>query len=267
MPEWAKVLIGSLALIIGASAPSGIIFVLNPSLFVPPQLSPSTPPVGEVPSGVTKPQSNERYEKQNDHESFWEAALRDPVALGTLALAVATTGLAFVTWEAAKDTRRALILAQRPRLRVRNVVVHTPRHTFYVGTIFHPNELVVGQLYIVNVGGTEARLVEAHCEVYWTTPGVDTLPMERPYEGRDVPAIRVILQPGQSAPLPFGSDRLIGGRESNQILDGQLMIYVLGLVAYSDQLGIIRRTAFCRKYDHRRGRFFAVDDPDYEHEE
>jgi hypothetical protein len=41
----------------------------------------------------------------------------------------------------------------------------------------------------------------------------------------------------------------------------------MGWIEYSDGLGFIRRIAFCRKYDHDQGRFFAIDDPDYEHAE
>ena len=36
---------------------------------------------------------------------------------------------------------------------------------------------------------------------------------------------------------------------------------------YADDLKIVRRTAFCREYRPAERRFFAVDDPDYEHEE
>ena len=44
-------------------------------------------------------------------------------------------------------------------------------------------------------------------------------------------------------------------------------IYVLGWVAYRDDLGLVRRTAFCRKHDHAEGCFIAVKNQDYEHAE
>ena len=266
MPEWIKVLAGSLALMIGASAPSLIVLGLKPSAFISPLLSSSAPPVGEAPSRMTKPEANQVRQKQNDHESFWQPAV-DPLAVSTLVLALATIALAYVSWRAAKDTRRALILAQRPRIRVRNVFIGIPR--IFDGRLFHPGQLIRGQFYIVNIGGTEAKLFEAHCEVYWESAGVHTLPMERPYEGKNpnVPVLSIILQPGQSTPMPFESDRQVDERESDQILEGRLLIYVLGFVAYIHQLGIRRRTAFCRTYDYTRRRFFAVCDPDYEHEE
>lgn len=264
VPEWGKVLAGTLALLIGASAPSLIIFALDPSAFIPAPLSRSAPPVGEAPRYVTKPETSQERQKGYNYETFWN----DPVAAATLFLAIATAVLAYASWRAARDTRRALFLAQRPRIRIRNVVIHPARRR-HGANPFDPGEFVSGQLYCVNVGGTEAHLFEAHCEVYWTNPGVATLPMERPYEGKNpnIPILNIDLPPGISTPLNFASDRLLGGNESDQINSGSLFIYVLGFVAYTDELGIMRRTAFCRKYNYGRGRFFATKDPDYEHEE
>ena len=217
-------------------------------------------------SNILSPQNTEPTNNaQNDGRSFL-----DPVAIATLAVAMVTGFLAFATYRAAVDTRRALYLAQRPKLRIRNVVVRPVARFGYDPTLFLPEAFVSGQFYIVNVGGTAAQLIEAHSEVYWTTPGVHSLPMERPYEGSNpnAPNLTMRLQPGESTPLTFSSDKLLGERESDQITqDGALSIYVLGFVAYKDALGIARRTAFCRKYDYARRRFFAVDDPDYEHEE
>jgi hypothetical protein len=155
----------------------------------------------------------------------------------------------------------------RPRIRVRNIVVHPPRVLGHHPLIFHPNQLVSGQLYAVNIGGSRARLIEVHCQVFWPNAGEHTLPMERPYEGQEPAPYRVPLESGESTPITFGSDRLIGARESDEILSGMRDIYVLGNIAYADNRGVIRRTAFCRKYDRARRRFVAVDDPDYEHEE
>lgn len=268
-PEWAKVLVGSLALLIGASAPSLVMFVLNPSLFVPTFLASSATPIRETPRVANNHKVAENNHDHKKAEPFFERAIDDPVADATMLLAIATVWLAFVGWQAAKDTRRALLLAQRPRIRIRNVIVKPPRIPSYTPMIFFPRQLIDGQLYIVNVGGTEATLIEAHCEVYWENVGVHTLPMERPYEGENpsIPSLRISLQPGQSIPLPFGSTKQIDERELDQILAGHLLIYVLGFVAYIDKLGMERRTAFCRQYDHLRRRFFAVEDPDYEHEE
>jgi hypothetical protein len=44
-------------------------------------------------------------------------------------------------------------------------------------------------------------------------------------------------------------------------------IYVMRWIEYRDEIGTPRRAAFCRCYNADTGRFFAVDDPDYEHAE
>jgi hypothetical protein len=41
-------------------------------------------------------------------------------------------------------------------------------------------------------------------------------------------------------------------------------IHFFGYMQYRDNIGIVRRTAFCRRYDIRTRRFSVVDDPDYE---
>lgn len=51
------------------------------------------------------------------------------------------------------------------------------------------------------------------------------------------------------------------------LIDQTANVYVIGRVGYIDELGGMRSTAFCRKWDDDKGRFFAVDDPDYEHAE
>lgn len=207
------------------------------------------------------------------------------VAVFTVVLAVSTAGLwtatlivgarqredmqrlASATRRSANATRDMAAAMARPKIRIRNVVVRAPRELGNAGYAFFPNQFVSGQLYIVNIGATRARVFEIHCRVFWPGAGVMTLPMERPYEGEEPMQFRVELIPGQSEPISFSSYSMLGEQESDQVLRGARNIYVLGNVAYQDDSGVIRRTAFCRKYDHARGRFFAVDDPDYEHEE
>ena len=82
----------------------------------------------------------------------------------------------------------------------------------------------------------------------------------------------VKLEAGQSMPVPFGS-RLTMGPEGDDIrmFAGGWRLYVMGWIAYTDDLNNHRRTAFCRGYrqipNSPEGRFFPVNDPDYEHEE
>ena len=157
-------------------------------------------------------------------------------------------------------SRMQFIADKRPKIRVRNIVVRTNG-----GRPFFPREFVSGQCYMANVGGTDAKITETLCEVFWTN---GPLPMERPYEGRDGLKSTAVLAAGQSSPLSFQSDEPIDVFTASGIMTGVgAWIYVLGWVEYEDIQGVRRRTAFCRRYDHARGRFVEINDPDYEHEE
>jgi hypothetical protein len=168
--------------------------------------------------------------------------------------------------------QRMLILTQRPKLRVRNVVVRYPvpihRQPF---RLFEPGQPVSGQFYVVNIGGTVARLVEGDCRVYWTEQG---LPMDRPYEGQGVETVvpSYKLEAGQSSPITFQSRNIMGPEGDDiRVFAGNWRLYVMGWIEYTDDLDNHRRTAFCREYRQipggSGGRFFPIDDPDYEHEE
>ena len=195
------------------------------------------------------------------------------IAIFTIVLALVTNKQARLTKEAINLTRAEIVSNYRPRLRIRNVVV-TPANLSMVPRmgIFQPNHPVRGQLYVVNVGGGAATITESQCMVFWTTSG---LPMRRPYEGEDgnnqIP--RMKLEAGQSTIGLFLSDDLLGNGAStigNNIPNG-LTLFVMGWVEYADEKGIKRRTSFCREFQKRggfaQGRFYAVEDQDYEHEE
>ena len=47
----------------------------------------------------------------------------------------------------------------------------------------------------------------------------------------------------------------------------KIHFYVTGWITYADELGLMRRTNFCRGYDHPLDRFFPVADTDYENED
>ena len=96
------------------------------------------------------------------------------------------------------------------------------------------------------------------------------LPMKRPYEGEDgnnpfqgkIPA-------GQSRTAIFRKTTPFATpEETDRGMAGDHPLYVMGWISYIDALGTIRRTAFCRKWNHGKRRFVREDDdPDYEHEE
>jgi hypothetical protein len=192
-------------------------------------------------------------------------------------LVIATVVLGLATFWQGRILGKSIILSQRPRLRVRNFVVRQGSDP----GIFWPGSLVGGQFYVVNAGGSPATIRESHCAVFWTQR---QLPMERPYEGQDGnnpfgPGLR--LQPGQSWPGTFLSDQVMGTQGGLiRNFDPSWSIYLLGWIEYVDDLRIVRRTAFCRRYEPPHGyiprgvdapvphgRFNVVSDLDYDHEE
>jgi hypothetical protein len=181
-------------------------------------------------------------------------------AIATIFIAVFTVILAIVTSRQARLAQAAIKLAtdefnatHRPKLHVRNIVIKPS---------FSKGKLLTGQFYISNVGSSPATITESHCE---SLCNVNGLPMERPYEGLDGnnPIGKKTLLPGQSWPALFQSETpFLGFPEAHRL-------FVMGWVEYVDNGGTRRRTAFCREYIEKDGggRFYAVTDPDYEHEE
>ena len=214
-----------------------------------------------------------QYQQQ---KIFWETVTpSNPIEAYTLVLAIATIGLWYFTWRMARATRDAAMLARdefnathRPQLRVRNVVVKGARqgHGSFPLDAFHPGFPLSGQFYVANVGSGPAEIVESHCDVLW---GLDRLPMERPYEGENGnnPLGKITIPAGASCPAQFLSSENFPGLKFDAFDRSE--VYVMGWIEYLDSQHVRRRTAFCRRYWGREGnfRFYAVDDPDYEHEE
>ena len=188
-------------------------------------------------------------------------------------------GFMGLQWKAikkqAKIASKTLLLQFRPHLIVRNVVLTevTERpsgESYMLRRGYH----VVGQFYAANIGGSDATITESFCMIEWRSGG---LPMRRPYEGQaGNNPVSGVLRPGKSTTGVFTSaqpldvdpqdifdPRAIGDATPRHLLS----LYVMGWIAYADDLGFVRRTAFCRWLSPIRGHFVPADNPDYEHEE
>ena len=104
--------------------------------------------------------------------------------------------------------------------------------------------------------------------------------MTKPYEeGADnLCAVKRTLLSGQSTIVNFQSAHQIG---QNMVFGrntiGGYDLYVMGRITYADRNHDVRRTTFCRQYFAAKGpdgqiagpdgRFYPVNNPDYEHEE
>lgn len=218
----------------------------------------------------------------DDKKSFLHKFGDDPVAAATLVVAVATGVLAFSTFqlgritsrsvdEAARNTKiaqRTLILAQRPRIKIRDI---EPDFTVNKEWYFHTGNHVTGDVWIGNAGGSTATVTVWGIHVFWSRRGLPpawpTTPPS-PYPGSDnLP----ILNAGVHTTLKFQSADIMG-EEGHDISMGRedWRLFLLGRVTYNDDLGIARTTAFCRRFQKPEGitgRFVRVDDPDLEYED
>ena len=166
--------------------------------------------------------------------------------------------------EIAELSQKSLIQVHRPKIIVR---------TFYFsetkgvgGLMDDPfgiaaNSFARGQFYIVNVGGTKARIKEVMCEVYIG----GKLPAKRPYEGKDGRKTDGVLASGASTTWLFSLESSMTADIANRIPTEEKVLYVLGWIGYEDDIGIYRMTRFCRRYENALGRFRPIDpDDDYE---
>jgi hypothetical protein len=169
---------------------------------------------------------------------------------------------------------KTLLLQFRPKLIVRDVAIDQVEETFRDGKQWVPvlkGHPVVGRFYIANAGDSTATIKEILSMVFWQS---DPLPMRRPYEDQSgvCPLARKLI-PGQSICWPFDSvrpldvDRGLVLRWQNIGHPPRVNLYIMGWIEYSDALGFVRRTTFCRQLNPQTLRFFKIEDSDYEHEE
>ena len=116
-----------------------------------------------------------QYGTNDQSDDFWRWITHDAITFFTFMLALFTLALVIVSAiqirfliRADRPTQQTIILSQRPRLRVRNVVV-TPANPAFVARIgvFQPRTYVSGQFYMVNVGGTEAQITDGLSRIFW----------------------------------------------------------------------------------------------------
>jgi hypothetical protein len=195
------------------------------------------------------------------------------VAAFTLTLWLATSGLL-------KATNRSIILAQRefvsahpPKIIVRRVSLDEGSGSVASG-ISRPWKI---QYVIANIGLGRATIYEGNATVRVFEKGLPAIP---PYADEGDILGPIVLASGESRPEVVYLDdnteaksAIMAGfwDEAMETVAGPggaplpKCMYVFGYFQYRDDIGVVRRTAFCRLYNFRTKRFSAVDDPDYEY--
>jgi hypothetical protein len=161
--------------------------------------------------------------------------------------------------DAAKDSAKAaqdsLVLTKPPKIKVRRIYLDDD--TKVTGT---------GTFHVVNIGGTKATVTEIRIDARVFS---DPLPMKHPFEDSFHEGLQMLLSPGESFTHPFnieGGDDYQAHSNLRQNKPAEAF-YVFGRITYRDDVGICRRTYFCRKHDALNKRFIKVDDEDYESED
>ena len=196
--------------------------------------------------------------------------VRDPnnlTAISTLVLAAFTIVLAWVGYCQARLIRKSIDLARdeflsthRPKIRI--------KHVWLLNEALHYNEALKVRVVCVNKGRTTAIISDYSVE-FFVVKDHRSLPIDPKMAPINVNGFA--LQSGISLPLPDISYDLSEADEIGIRREGS-KLYCAGVVHYSDGIGRIRTTAFCRLYQLPdslvgAGRFVAVDNPDYEYQD
>lgn len=212
-------------------------------------------------------------------------------AAATIAIAAFTLSLRDSTDKLARLTKRQLAIVgrqtdildrqhglerlqfvtdKRPRLRVRNVIIHTVAGV----PTFQAGRKITGDLVVVNYGGTEATIKASPYHFIWSDCG---LPMDPALDTEN--ALSLFMVP---AKLGAGGSCVVG-LESASAMDhhaddilhaaGNWRLYLVGTIRYSDISfpPVERFMGYCREYKLKgstQGRFYPVkDEPDYDYED
>jgi hypothetical protein len=164
----------------------------------------------------------------------------------TFILAVATAGLGGIGIFQIRLARAEFIASHRPRLRIRRIFPIAP---------FRFNEAPRIRILAANIGDTAANVFEygweIYTDIYYTPPA---LPIPFP-QSLKVP-------PGKQINIDFVGPVALTAENATAALDG--WIFIVGIINYMDDQGIIRATSFARRYSTQHNRFVPVG---HEHRE
>lgn len=167
--------------------------------------------------------------------------------------------------KSADAARESIILTHRPKIIVRDMVIawHPLLHRGTCVKKLNENQFdewqLGGAFYIVNTGNQSATVVSLEQFMSFD----ELLPFERPSESGVRKFVTIKLKPGESKRLPF-HPIAIGNPDTRTLTLGVSMT-AIGRIVYDDELGNRRETGFARKFEMKRQRFIAMDDPDYEY--
>ncbi|MFI5098700.1 MAG: hypothetical protein ACHQT6_12075 [Candidatus Acidiferrales bacterium] len=167
------------------------------------------------------------------------------------------------TRKSAQAAKESLFLTHRPKLIVRNVIspqVETLHPLASVEDLVRSNagDRFEGYFQVANIGNTPAVIQSIHERIFVG----DRLPMERQYSSNKISEIR--LAAGESRRVEMTPVN-VPPETQGVIVRERINVYFMGLITYTDSLGIRRETAFCRRLDRALQRLVPLEDSDYEY--
>lgn len=248
----------------------------------PPEISIAPSAATQTSHVSTRPNTSQT---ESEPQKTWHDFLRDgfdPPTWPNWALVVVGFGAAWValkTLSAIKEqgdlARKSLVLTQRPRLHIRRIVIEEPSYAARFLSpvaqepVFKPGTEVSGTVEVINNGNGAGTVRASYCRVL-NAGDPERLPRENPYDSAAGASLisKASLAPGQAALGHFkgkGPSTFQVRYSGQSAAGGTLNLYLTGWIDYADELGLVRRTAFCRRYHSDWDRFVKVDDPDYEY--
>jgi hypothetical protein len=293
MPEWIKVFVGSVALMLGASGPSLFAewhrgYGIHPIALDQPHnqsnlqksqgekgsANPAAPIVKEVSS-----QSTTNVENREEKKARQDRRLADYTELlffATLFLGMATAGLVVVAYYQMRDARRSIdasikaataaaasakaadrniALAFRPRLVVRRISLDK----------WNIHEFGEIQFIVANVGVSPGKIVESNATIHVLRQG--TLPAIPPYSDSFNSMGNPTVDPGPGIPEKAMTVMPVTDHEYDRVFGAPRgRLYLIGYIVYDGEAGR-QHMAFGREYDNGTKRFGPVTDPNYEYGE
>jgi hypothetical protein len=177
-------------------------------------------------------------------------------AAATLILAVFTLVLAAVTREHVRLIQAEFVATHRPKLRA---------YAFEVEDRDLPSGKPISVLFFAqNIGETPAHLELLEGCIY-VAPRKDR-PLERGIPFRFKKFLKITLVGGERD--LFGIEDGTAPTEANgtAIYSGDMPLFCVGRISYTDDNGIRRETGFCRQFSFRPYKSEAVTDSEYEYE-
>jgi hypothetical protein len=169
--------------------------------------------------------------------------------------------------------RLQFLATHRPRLQIRHVaVVHQGKTIGHPTFFFSHGTKVKGGLSVVNIGGSDATIVDTRYRIFFSNTG---LPAEAPYDTDFRGNLLLpdqILKVGESCATPIEDTAVMEPPDRNGTQDIRAFdregwkIYIMGWIRYRDEGGAERFMGFCRERQSD-GRFRSISDPDYEWED